>query len=699
MQTLATLTVLLPALGALLGGLTYLVFPAGPAPAEDHHGHNHAHDAHHAPVSTTARIAHYIAMAFTTSSVVAAACLAWYIFISLNTGSLSAFNNDWFTWITVANWQVSFGTLIDKLSATMLIVVTTVSACVHVYSVGYMAEDPARRRFFIYLSAFTFAMLMLVTASNLIQMFLGWEGVGVCSYLLIGFWHEKATANAAAIKAFIVNRVADAAMLMGLFTLLQTFGSLTYADFLPRAAEFASQSAANQATINLMALFIFIGAMGKSAQFGLHTWLPDAMEGPTPVSALIHAATMVTAGVFLLCRLSPLYEAAPQILHIVGWVGAITAIFAATVGLTQTDIKRVIAYSTCSQLGYMFFAIGVSAYPAAMFHLTTHAFFKALLFLGAGSVIHGMHHEQNIFKMGGLRIALPITYALVWLGSLALAGIPPFAGFFSKDLILESAFAAPNGAGLPLYAIGTLAALLTAIYGFRIIFMAFHGPAPHAEHEHRAPAMPAKKPGQKKLSERLKEVEAQHHHDHDAHTPHESPWIMLIPMFPLALGAVFAGYLLRHMGTLEWWQGAIVISPLHTALEGSESISEFAKLLPLILAVCGIGTSYYIFANHRDIARKAAHTFTLAYNFSLNKWYIDELYNFMWVKPTAALANFLAVYGDKYTIDGTINGGAATIRDFGQWLRQGQTGYLYHYAFAMLIAVTTGLAYLLWKVM
>ena len=696
MQNLATLTVLLPAIGALLGSLTYLIWPSGHAALG---GHGHDDHAHAAPISGAPRIAHYVAMLFTTGSVIAACVLGWIIFISLNTGALSAFNNDWFSWITVANWQVTFGTLIDKLSATMLIVVTTVSACVHVYSVGYMHEDPSRRRFFIYLSAFTFAMLMLVTAPNLIQMFLGWEGVGVCSYLLIGFWHEKATANAAAIKAFIVNRVADAAMLMGLFTLLQTFGSLTYADFLPRAAEFASQSAANQMTINLMALFIFIGAMGKSAQFGLHTWLPDAMEGPTPVSALIHAATMVTAGVFLLCRLSPLYEAAPQILHIVGWVGAITAIFAATVGLTQTDIKRVIAYSTCSQLGYMFFAIGVSAYPAAMFHLTTHAFFKALLFLGAGSVIHGMHHEQNIFKMGGLRIALPITYALMWLGSLALAGIPPFAGFFSKDLILESAYAAPNGAGLPLYAIGTLAALLTAIYGFRIIFMAFHGSLSHAGHDHHhddAHALPAKAKGKKATTQHIQD---EPDHSHDSHQPHESPWIMLIPMFPLALGAVLAGYFLRHMGTLEWWQGAIVISPLHTALEGSENISEFAKLLPLILAVCGIGTSYYIFANHRDIARKAAHTFTLAYAISLNKWYIDELYNFMWVKPTAALARALALYGDKYTIDGTLNGGVATVNEFGQWLRKGQTGYLYHYGLAMLIAITTGLAYLLWKVL
>ncbi|RYG60518.1 MAG: NADH-quinone oxidoreductase subunit L [Alphaproteobacteria bacterium] len=696
MQTAATLAVLLPALGALLGGLTYLIWPSGKA---DLGGHGHdAHADHHddhAPVKPAGpAIAHYVTMFLTSGSVILAAVASWSIFLSLNAGTLQPFNNDWFTWITVANWQVSFGTLIDKLSATMLIVVTTVSACVHVYSMAYMSEDPSKRRFFIYLSAFTFTMLMLVTAPNLIQMFLGWEGVGVCSYLLIGFWHQKATANAAAIKAFIVNRVADAAMLMGLFTLLITFGSLTYADFLPRAAEVA---ATNPNAINLMALLLFIGAMGKSAQFGLHTWLPDAMEGPTPVSALIHAATMVTAGVFLLCRLSPLYEAAPQILHIVGWVGAITALFAATVGLTQTDIKRVIAYSTCSQLGYMFFAIGVSAYPAAMFHLTTHAFFKALLFLGAGSVIHGMHHEQNIFNYAKsgyvLRKLLPITYGLMWLGSLALAGIPPFAGYFSKDLILESAFAAPGGAGLPLYVIGTFAAMLTAIYGFRIIFMSFHNKEAHA-HAHTEESQTAKqaKAGKKTITQ---------HAPHDTHhaLPHESPWLMLAPMMLLAVGAVLSGYLLKNMGTIEWWQGAIVIDHAHTALHDAHHIPEFFKKLPLILAICGITLSFYLFAEYRGIPKKIAQTATIPYAISLNKWFIDELYNFVWVRPTKAIALLLAEYGDKRTIDGLINGTAATTRDFGLWLRGAQTGYLYHYAFAMLVALTLGLGYLLWKML
>jgi NADH-quinone oxidoreductase subunit L len=503
-------------------------------------------------------------------------------------------------------------------------------------------------------------------------MFLGWEGVGVCSYLLIGFWYHKKTANAAAIKAFVVNRVADAAMLIGLFLLIGAFGSLTYADFLPRAAEV---SAENPMLINLIALLIFIGAMGKSAQFGLHTWLPDAMEGPTPVSALIHAATMVTAGVFLLCRLSPLYEAAPDILTIVGWVGAITALFAATVGLTQRDIKRVIAYSTCSQLGYMFFAIGVSAYPAAMFHLTTHAFFKALLFLGAGSVIHAAHHEQDIFKLGGLRKPLMLTYALMWIGSLALAGIPPFAGFFSKDGILESAFMAPDGAGLPLYIVGTLGAFLTAIYGFRILFYSFEGKS------------------------------QAHHDDHDVahtdnhqpsttnHTPHESPAIMLAPMLLLAVGAIASGYMLKPMLKLEWWQGSItILNYENSGLHHIHHTPLLAKFAPLILAICGITIAWYFFAKHRDWAKQWASEFTIPYTISFNKWYIDELYEMVWQKPIYALAGMLYKVGDVTLINGALHRMAREVLELGQSGRTMQTGYLAHYAFFMLAALVLGLA-------
>jgi NADH-quinone oxidoreductase subunit L len=645
-QLLPSLAVLLPLLGALLAAASYGVLRG--------------------------RLADNVAMMFTTGSVLAAAACSWLIFVGLLDGTVQPSQTVWLEWLRVGGWQVDFGVLIDRLSATMLIVVTTVSACVHVYSVGYMAEDPSRRRFFIYLSLFTFAMLMLVTAPNLLQMFLGWEGVGVCSYLLINFWYHKPSANAAAIKAFVVNRVADAAMLVGMFMLLLMFGSLTYAEFLPRVAELAGE---NQLTLNLIALLLFIGAMGKSAQFGLHTWLPDAMEGPTPVSALIHAATMVTAGVFLLCRLSPLYEVTPEILHIVGWVGALTAIFAATVGLTQTDIKRVIAYSTCSQLGYMFFAIGVSAYPAAMFHLTTHAFFKALLFLGAGSVIHAAHHEQDIFKLGGLRKPLMVTYVLMWLGSLALAGIPPFAGFFSKDGILESAFMAPDGAGWGLYAVGTLGAFLTAIYGFRILFYSFEGKPHEAHHDdhHHGPA-----------------------HNHE---PHESPWIMLAPMLLLAVGAVTSGYLLKPMLELEWWQGSIAIANYaQSGLYHIHHTPALAKFTPLILAILGITLAWYLFAEHRGAAKKIAAEFSIPYAISFNKWYIDELYEMLWQRPTRALAGLLYRQGDGWLIDGFLHRLTGEILSTGVSLRTLQTGNLAHYALAMLLAVVAGLAVVIWGV-
>lgn len=617
---------------------------------------------------TAGQFADWASMLICTGGVMAAAVLAWIVFWNVNHG-VGAGQVEWLRWMEVAGWSVGFGALTDKLSATMFIVVTTVSACVHLYSVAYMEEDPSRRRFFIYLSAFTFAMLMLVSAPNMVQMFLGWEGVGVCSYLLIGFWHHKESANAAAMKAFIVNRVADAALLMGMFTLVVAFGALDYGAILPRVGELAGHTTSIGGytfdMVSLAALLIFIGAMGKSAQFGLHTWLPDAMEGPTPVSALIHAATMVTAGVFLLCRMSPLYEAAPAVLHFVGWVGAITALFAATVGLTQRDIKRVIAYSTCSQLGYMFFAIGVSAYPAAMFHLTTHAFFKALLFLGAGSVIHAMHHEQDIFRMGALKKVLPITYGLMWLGSLALAGIPPFAGFFSKDLILESAFMAPDGSGWWLYAIGTLGAFMTAVYGFRIVFMAFDG----------------KFTGDK----------------HTLEHAHESGPIMLAAMAPLAIGAVLAGWLLKDMSHLEWWNGAIVIAEHHTALEGAHHTPWPAKYFPLVMAVGGIALSWWLFAKRRDVAKAVANEASIPYAISLNKWYIDELYDFVVVRPLRRLSRLLYRYGDGAMIDGfAINGLARTVGEFGQWARRVQTGYVVHYAFVMVVALVGCLAWLLW---
>jgi NADH-quinone oxidoreductase subunit L len=654
---LPSLAVLLPLAGALLGAASYGVLRG--------------------------KAADTWAMLCTTAGVLAAAGCSWLIFIGLLDGTVQPSQTVWLEWLRVAGWQVDFGVLIDRLSATMLIVVTTVSACVHVYSVGYMAEDPGRRRFFIYLSLFTFAMLMLVTAPNLLQMFLGWEGVGVCSYLLINFWYQKVSANAAAIKAFVVNRVADAAMLVGLFLLLQTFGSLTYAEILPRVTGLATPE--NQLTLNLIALLLFVGAMGKSAQFGLHTWLPDAMEGPTPVSALIHAATMVTAGVFLLCRLSPLYEATPDILHLIGWVGALTAIFAATVGLTQTDIKRVIAYSTCSQLGYMFFAIGVSAYPAAMFHLTTHAFFKALLFLGAGSVIHAAHHEQNIFKLGGLRKPLMLTYILMWIGSLALAGIPPFAGFFSKDGILESAFMAPDGAGWGLYVAGAIGALLTAIYGFRILFYSFEGKPHHHEEPHE--------PHQPETHSHAAISHASVSHM-PAHQPHESPWVMLAPMLLLAVGAVTAGYLLKPMLELDWWQGAIAINNYaESGLHNIHHTPAVAKFLPLLLAIGGITLAWYLFAVRREWPKALAESFSIPYALSLNKWYVDELYMLVVQRPLKALAGGLYRLGDGVVIDGALHRLAAEIIGVAQRLRQLQTGQLAHYAMAMVAGLTLALAY------
>jgi NADH-quinone oxidoreductase subunit L len=633
MDLLASLTILLPGIGALLAA----ILGYGLSKRTDE-----------------------IAMGVTSGLVCLAAVFAWVVFGTMAWGGQGTISAQWLTWMQVSGFSVALGAHVDMLAATMMMVVTTISACVHVYSVGYMDDDPDKRRFFIYLSLFTLAMLVLVSADNLLQMFLGWEGVGVMSYLLIGFWHHKESANAAAMKAFIVNRVSDTALLVGMFMLLAKAGSLAYVDIFAKVPEMAVGGG-----LFWPALLIFVGAMGKSAQFGLHVWLPDAMEGPTPVSALIHAATMVTAGVFLLCRLSPLYEHVPAVLQIVGWVGATTAIFAATVGLTQTDMKRVIAYSTCSQLGYMFFAVGVGAYPAAMFHLTTHAFFKALLFLGAGSVIHSLHHEQNIFnmarKLGDLRKILPITYGLMWVGSLALAGIPPFAGFFSKDAILEHAAMAPGG--LSLYVAGTLGALLTAIYSFRVLFVAFHGE-------------PAKK--------------ANKVHGH--HAPHESGWWILAPMMPLALGAVAAG--LGLMGMLEpgWWKGALTV-----AVHPKEHLNLVLKFLPLLVALSGIGIAYALFLRWPQQPAIWAKRLAPLHAFSLNKWYVDEAYDAAIVQPLRTVSAFLANVVDKRGIDGFVNVMAESVRDTGMWVRRAQTGELTHYAFVMLLAVVVALGFVLWR--
>lgn len=614
--------------------------------------------------------AHSLTQVVTCTAVSVAALLSLCVFYSIGFQNTPPISYEIANWLETGNLYIPFGIYVDKLTATMLVVVTVVSACVHIYSVGYMAEDPHKQRFFTYLSLFTFAMLMLVTAPNLLQMFLGWEGVGVCSYLLIGFWHHKKTANAAAMKAFIVNRIADAALLIGIFTIAAAFGTITYTEFLPQVADKATQTfhflGGTFSVIDVIALMLFIGAMGKSAQFGLHTWLPDAMEGPTPVSALIHAATMVTAGVFLLCRMSPLFEFSDSVLHIVAWVGALTAIFAATVGLTQTDIKRVIAYSTCSQLGYMFFAIGVSAYPAAMFHLTTHAFFKALLFLGAGSIIHALHHEQNLFKMGGTRKILPITYGLMWLGSLALAGIPPFAGFFSKDLVLESAFGAHSNTGYALYALGTLGALLTAFYSFRVIYMAFHG----------------KFNGEK----------------HVITHAHESPKIMQAPMFILAIGAALAGFAFLPMAYTDWWQGSIIILDHHHALHNAHHTPPFWKYLPLVISLSGIALATLFYLKKPHLPKQLAQSADILYNMSLNKWYIDELYTATVVRPIKRIAKYCYKYGDGLIINDTLlHGSVNIVQRLGNMLRKRQTGYVYHYALATVIGLVLTLGFILLK--
>ncbi len=570
------------------------------------------------------------------------------------------------TWISSGTLEARWALRFDPLAAVMLVVVTLVSACVHVYSIGYMHHDPSIPRFMSYLSLFTFAMLMLVTADNLLQLYLGWEGVGVCSYLLIGFWYDRPSANAAAIKAFIVNRVGDFSMALGVVGCYLVFDSIQFDVIFAAAPEVVDQSltflSMEFPVLEILCFLLFIGAMAKSAQIGLHTWLPDAMEGPTPVSALIHAATMVTAGVFLVARMSPMFEYAPNTMAFVTFIGAATAFFAATVGVAQNDIKRVIAYSTCSQLGYMFFACGVGAYPVAIFHLATHAFFKALLFLGAGSVIHAMSDEQDMRKMGGIRKLIPKTYILMWIGSLALAGIPFFAGFYSKDLILESAFAAGTEIGTLAFILGILAAFLTAFYSWRLLFMTFHGPA-HADEKVMAHV-------------------------------HESPQVMLIPLYVLAFGAVFAG-MLFYYGTgmvgdhpEEFWQGSILMLPENHTMHDAHDVPLWVVLLPLVVSLLGIYLAYHLYIRHRETVAELMESAKGVHAFLANKWYFDELYHWLFVRPAHVFGRFLWKRGDGNVIDGIgPDGIAARVVDVARNASRLQSGYVYHYAFAMLIGV------------
>jgi NADH-quinone oxidoreductase subunit L len=569
-------------------------------------------------------------------------------------------------WVSSGSFSVDWALRIDTLTVVMLVVVNGVSSLVHLYSIGYMHDDPSRPRFFAYLSLFTFAMLMLVTANNFLQMFFGWEGVGLASYLLIGFWYKRPSANAAAIKAFIVNRVGDFGFALGVFGVFFIFGTLDFSSVFEMAAEIEGKrflfAGYGADILTTLCILLFIGAMGKSAQLFLHTWLPDAMEGPTPVSALIHAATMVTAGVFLVCRCSPLFEHAPIALDMVAIVGASTAFFAASVALFQNDIKRVIAYSTCSQLGYMFFAAGVSAYGAAMFHLFTHAFFKALLFLGAGAVIHAMHHEQDMRRMGGLAKYIPMTWAVMGIGTLAITGlgIPVlgvgFSGFYSKDMIIESAFAAHSAVGNYAFVIGVLAAVMTSFYSWRLMFMTFHG-------SYRGDP------------------------DHQSQI-HESPWVMRIPLIVLSIGALAAGAIFFPIfvgeAALVFWNGA-----LEMHLEEHHEFPLWVLFAPVTATLIGLAIAYHYYIKHPELPEKLAAKYSTLYFFLYNKWYFDELYDFLFVRPAKTLGRLLWKKGDGAIIDGLgPDGISARVLDAAKGAVRFQSGYIYHYAFAMLIGAT-----------
>jgi NADH-quinone oxidoreductase subunit L len=567
------------------------------------------------------------------------------------------------TWVDVGRFHVAWALRYDPLSATMVGMVSFVSMLIHVYSIGYMGhEHRPKYRFFAYLSLFTFAMLMLVTADNLMQLFFGWEGVGLCSYLLIGYWYDRPAANAAAIKAMIVNRIGDLSFAVGIALVFLKFGSIEFPTIFAgigvHMADTYNLFGTTFPAFEVIGFLLFIGAMGKSAQIGLHVWLPDAMEGPTPVSSLIHAATMVTAGVFLMARMSPLMEYAPTAMGFVTFIGGTTALFAATIGCAQTDIKRVIAYSTCSQLGYMFVAAGVGAFQVSIFHLICHAFFKALLFMCAGSVIHAMSDEQDMRKMGGIWKKIPITYVTMWFGSLALAGIFPFAGYYSKDAILEAAFA-DGGMGYYGWVCGTLAAALTAFYSWRLIIMTFHG-KPRFD---------------------------QHTMDH----VHESPLVMTGPLMVLAAGALFAGMLLHNAfigpDWQQYWGLSIFNAPHNHVMHDMEEVPEWAALLPLILAIGGIALAYWWYMFNPAIPVRLAERFPAVHMFFVNKWYFDELYDRIFVQPTFRLSRFLWHVGDSEIIDGMPNGVAALAADGSRQVVKLQTGSLALYAFVMLIGV------------
>jgi NADH-quinone oxidoreductase subunit L len=660
------------------------------------------------------RIGDVASMSVTTGLLFVSCALGWLTFFNTVGAGGWHFTYQLAPFIDVGTFQSAWSVRIDTLSAVMLIVVTTVSALVHLYSWGYMAEDDSKPRFFAYLSFFTFAMLALVTAADFMQLFFGWEGVGLASYLLIGFWFKKPTANAAAIKAFVVNRVGDFGFTLGIITTYWVFGSIRFAEIFPQVAAHANQAwqfgSWTFNAVDLACALLFVGAMGKSAQFFLHTWLPDAMEGPTPVSALIHAATMVTAGVYMVCLLSPMFEYAPTAKAIVTIIGATTALFAATVGLAQNDIKRVIAYSTCSQLGYMFFAAGVGAYQASMFHLLTHAFFKGLLFLAAGSVITAMHHEQDMRRMGGLWKKIPITYAVMLAGTLAITGVGipyvdiGFAGFYSKDAIIDAAYtasAAGNGVGGFAFIIGIIAAGLTSFYSWRLIFMTFHGTPKwaHAGADHGQAAQGDHATGaQAETHDEPLEPGADDHHG--PLNPHESGWVMLIPLLVLAAGAVAAGFIFAPSfigeGRAEFWKGAIFNLGAPPLAEAS-SLPAWVVWAPLLVTAIGFAAAWWAYIPNEGMGARIAARQGPIWSFLYNKWYFDELYDALFVRPTRFLGDLFWKEGDQRIIDGLGPDGVSAL-SYAVGRRAGrlQTGYVYHYAFVMLIGVVALLSYALW---
>ena len=649
------------------------------------------------------------AKVITTGALFVSCALSWPIFLSFIAGSAEPSVTPVMHWVQSGALGFDWALRVDTLTAVMLVVITSVSALVHLYSWGYMSEEPDQPRFFAYLSLFTFAMLMLVTADNLVQMFFGWEGVGLASYLLIGFWFRKPSACAAAIKAFVVNRVGDLGFMLGIFGTYLVFHTVSIPEILAAAPGMTGSTIGFLGhrfdTMTVLCVLLFIGAMGKSAQLGLHTWLPDAMEGPTPVSALIHAATMVTAGVFMVCRLSPMFATSPTALGFVTFIGAATCFFAATVGTTQWDIKRVIAYSTCSQLGYMFFAAGVGAFGSAMFHLFTHAFFKALLFLGAGSVIHAMHHEQDMRYYGALRKEIPWTFWAMMAGTLAITGVGivdvfGFAGFYSKDSILEAAYGSGTEMGSFAFWCGISAALMTSFYSWRLVFLTFYGQPRWAASEH--------------IQHALHDAHGHDDHAHDAHDahghdahghaghgtggyhPHESPLVMLVPLIVLSIGAVLAGYVFSHAfvseGTGEFWKGSLVFA--EHLIHAMHGVPEWVKWAPFTVMVTGFATAWYAYLKNPGFPAAFVEQISVIHRFVYNKWYFDELYDFIFVRPAFWLGRVFWKQGDVGIIDRFGPNGAAWLVAQGSRVAQRvQSGYLYSYALVMLIGLVMAVSW------